>query len=514
MQLIDYFKILEKNKSIFSSNRDFVSDKINALQNIWEIGNPSLIPNLFPYLKSDSKEIREFTFFIIDDFFNKLDKKNHLYETLRYCEVKIADFKFFKNNFSVKDYFTLIQIASQNRNGYIREFAVEELSNSENSDAIKFIIFRLSDWVEIIRNKAVQALVNFKKIEYLNCLVENLYLFEWIIKTKRANLTIVYENIFQFILEEENYLLDNIKNFSEKNRIILARKVYNSKNENDRFFKEFLNDKNYLVRIFALKKFDILNKIEIENLLKDKSSKIRLQTLFEIDKRKNLTSEIALNFVADESAAIRDLARKNLRNVDFAEIYADNIKNNKNLKGSIFGLSEVQGKKYVNYIFPFLTCEKTYLVKIAFLSIEKLEPQIAFDFAYENFENKNIFLRNFFVKYFVKHYTEDVLEKARYIYKTGDYEARKSMLRLFSSIGKYITISDLMIGLIDENPALRDLSVNYIENWKLKTNSYFIEPDPALLKKSKEIHEIVCEILKEKKYFYRNPLENLDFYFK
>ena len=88
------------------------------------------------------------------------------------------------------------------------------------------------------------------------------------------------------------------------------------------------------------------------------------------------------------------------------------------------------------------------------------------------------------------------------------------MLKLFNSVGRYFAISDLMIGTIDENPILRSLSGNYIEKWILKIGSYFIEPNPNDIKNAKEIYKVVSEILVEKKYFNKSPLENLNFYFK
>ena len=80
------------------------------------------------------------------------------------------------------------------------------------------------------------------------------------------------------------------------------------------------------MRSFALKNFELLENLEIENLINDNSSKIRLQTLYEIEKRDGL-ADIAINFIDDNSKAIRELARftLNAKKIDFATIYIRNL---------------------------------------------------------------------------------------------------------------------------------------------------------------------------------------------
>lgn len=516
MDLSSYFKILNEKKSIFSSNNILLDRKIKALQIIRENGYPSLISSLIPYLKSDFKQIRELTLFIIKEFLAKIDSKKQLYETLRYANFSINDFVFFKNNFTNEQYLVIIQISSQNRNGFIREKSVDELIEVKDGNAIRFLILRLSDWVESIRDKAEMGIVQYKKTEFLLYLIQNLYLFEKIEKVERVNLSQISNDIFNFIIKEnENYVLENFSHFSEKERIILAKKISCANEIPLSFKKIFLSDKNFIVRSFALKNFELLENLEIENLINDNSSKIRLQTLYEIEKRDGL-ADIAINFIDDNSKAIRELARftLNAKKIDFATIYIRNLKEGKNVIGSIFGLSEIQSKESIDSIIPYLNSKKISFAKSAFAALTTLDSNLAFSFALENLDTNKVGLRNLIIKYFEKNYTNEVLEKARFIYKTGDFELRKGMLKLFNSVGRYFAISDLMIGTIDENPILRSLSGNYIEKWILKIGSYFIEPNPNDIKNAKEIYKVVSEILVEKKYFNKSPLENLNFYFK
>ena len=85
MDLSSYFKILNEKKSIFSSNNILLDRKIKALQIIRENGYPSLISSLIPYLKSDFKQIRELTLFIINEFIFRTSFAAHDIKNSSFC---------------------------------------------------------------------------------------------------------------------------------------------------------------------------------------------------------------------------------------------------------------------------------------------------------------------------------------------------------------------------------------------------------------------------------------------
>ena len=73
------------------------------------------------------------------------------------------------------------------------------------------------------------------------------------------------------------------------------------------------------MRSFALKNFELLENLEIENLINDNSSKIRLQTLYEIEKRETpgyLNKTWFYNPIPN--------ARSNARRKYKTEIYSEN----------------------------------------------------------------------------------------------------------------------------------------------------------------------------------------------
>ncbi|MNL58085.1 hypothetical protein D3C87_1816950 [compost metagenome] len=105
-----------------------------------------------------------------------------------------------------------------------------------------------------------------------------------------------------------------------------------------------------------------------------------------------------------------------------------------------------------------------------------------------------------------------MLQKAREIYAAGPYELKKSMLRLFSKVGKWTTIADIMIGTIDANENIRQLSFDYLQQWRKKATSYFTHPKQGELERANQVYRFVFEVHEEKKYFPKNPLTEIDFY--
>lgn len=226
--------------------------------------------------------------------------------------------------------------------------------------------------------------------------------------------------------------------------------------------------------------------------------------------------KIVFTFLSDHSASIRDFARYILKNSvsDFPIIYNDNLKNKLNIIGSLSGLAETNGKNFVESIVPYLTDTKIKIRKTAFLALKQLDNDKAYDFALQNLDSEHIGIRNIIIEYFSKTATAEVLQKARTTYLNGQFELKKSMLKLFSKVGKWTTIADIVIGTIDENENIRQLSLGYLQQWRNKATTYFTQPKQGELERANQMFQFAFERHEEKKYFNQNPLTGLDFYLR
>jgi HEAT repeat protein len=516
MELWNYIQILGQKKQGWLFKKDNVEERLVALTKILEFGYPSSIQNLIPFLKDDNKEIQQTTCNIINKLFKKIETKKGFYDTLKHCDISKSDINFYSQNFPPQECLTLFSIATLNSSGYIREKAVKKLAYTNNEKAIPFIVYRLADWVQAVRETALKSIENFKKTEFINALVDNLTIFEWLQKVERTDLSLVHSDIMNFVVvKNKQFVIQNFKSFSDRSRIVIAKQISNSTSFGNDELTILLNDKHFLVRNFALSHFNKLTQTEIDNLLVDKSARVRLQTLYNLKSREDF-SKIVFPFLSDKAASIRDYARYSLKNnvFDFAIIYNDNLKNKLNIIGSLSGLAETNGKNFVESIVPYLSDKKIKVRKTAFLALKQLDNEKAYDFALQNLDSEHIGIRNIIIEYFSNIATAEVLQKARATYLNGQFELKKSMLKLFSKVGKWTTIADIMIGTIDENENIRQLSLGYLLQWRNKATTYFTQPKQGELERANQMFQFAFERHEEKKYFNQNPLTGLDFYLR
>lgn len=516
MEIWNYIEVLRRPNKTWFFSKDNTEEKINALTKIANDGYPSLIYNLTEFLKDDNKEIRETTCRTITHLFKKIDSKKGYYDTLKHCSISKGDIDFYETNFTKEEFVELLAISSLNGSGYIREKAVKKLSQVDSPRAIQFLIYRLADWVLPVRQTALKGIDNYKTTNYIDSLIENLPIFEWLQKVERTDLSGIYQDIVEFIASTNRaYVIGNFKQYPDKRRILLARHISSSLSDNPQELKLFLTDKHFLIRNLSIQHFDKLGQSEIEQLLNDKSANVRLQTLYCL-KDQNGFETTAKKFLADNSATIRHFARFTLKQSinDFSKFYNDNLQENKQVIGSLSGLAETDGKKYSDMVKSYLDNKKVRVKKTAFLALCKLDEESAYDFAFANLDSQYLGLRNVIIDFLSHIPRQEVLTKAKSIYEAGNYDLKKSMLKLFNKVGGWTAIPDLMIGTIDENENIRQLAFGYLQIWRTRAVRLFSTPKQGEIDRAKQIFNFVNETHEDKQYFKTNPVDGLDFYFK
>ncbi len=516
MEIWQYIEILRRPNKTWFFSKDNTEEKINALTKIANDGYPSIIYSLTEFLKDDNKEIRETTCRTIRHLFKKIDSKKGYYDTLKHCGISKSDIDFYEANFPTVQFVDLLAISSLNGSGYVREKAVKKLAQVENPRAIQFLIYRLADWVLPVRQAALKGIENYKSTIHIDSLIENLPIFEWLQKVERTDLSGVYQDIIKFIAStNRDYVIASFKKYPDKLRLLLAKHISSSLTDYPKELKLFLNDKHFLIRNLAIDHFDELGQSEIDQLLNDKSANVRLQTLYCLKSQNGFETTVK-KYLADNSATIRHFARFTLKqaNIDFTEFYKDNLKGKNQLIGSLSGLAEIEGKQYWETVKAYLNDNKVRVKKTAFLALCKLEEESAYEFAFANLDSSYLGLRNVIIEFLSHIPRQEVLAKARDIYKTGNYDLKKSMLKLFNKVGGWTAIPDLMIGTIDENENIRQLAFGYLQIWRARAVRLFSTPKQGEIERAKQIFNFAHETQEDKQYFKTNPLDGLGFYFK
>lgn len=202
---------------------------------------------------------------------------------------------------------------------------------------------------------AKKVLFHYRAEKYLNSLIDNLPIIEWLQEIGRIDLEDVYRGFIEFIISTNRDTIVNYKKYSDKLHLIIVKHISCSLN-NIVELKILLDDMHFLIRSLALNHIDKLQENDIKLFLDDKSSKIRLNTLYLLKDRMDF-AKIISDFIADESSSIRHLARFTLKNTisDFAELYSLHLKNNKHIIGSMLGLAEIIAYQYSSIIESYLS---------------------------------------------------------------------------------------------------------------------------------------------------------------
>lgn len=183
----------------FLFKKEDVARKLKCFEVVKEYGTSQIIWVLFGLLKNKNSVLRESAAETIVSLLEKAQSQTLLYSSLKYIDFKLEDFEYFRAVFSVDTYLNLLFIASLNQSGYVRETAIKELHLTQNPKALRFIIFRLADWVTKVRETAKTALRSYFQPIFVDEFLNQTHLIEWLLKVERTNLEDVYSEIYRFI---------------------------------------------------------------------------------------------------------------------------------------------------------------------------------------------------------------------------------------------------------------------------------------------------------------------------
>lgn len=494
-----------------------VSPKINlkAKQigwcNMLAQGSPGVLSAVLPLLKDRDFRIREHAFEALVEFFQQIKSKGYYSTMLQYIEISKLDIYNYKETLPERVYIILLCIASFNRNGYLREYAVMKLAETRDQSAIPFIVYRLGDWVEEIRQTARNAINVFMRIEYIDSLLSASIDTDPFIKVRRTDLRPIYQELLDFIFVQcRSYVINNFSAFDDKRRLFAAEHLCDSGNLCLSQVRLMLTDRSFLIRSKALRYFENLEEKDIRSLIQDKSAKIRINVLSRLKGRPGFRM-IAANYVADISPAVRAISREAMGPIDFARIYEENLQRKLELPGSLMGLADIRAGQCAPNVEVFLYHESKKVRYYAFLALLKLDMNTAYQYALSNLNTKYARLRMVIVAFLSKNPAPEVLSRAREIIRTDDIDMKKTMFKMLSKIGKWAVLGDLILGAVDQHPEIREVCVGHLVQWKSRMLRCFIDPTADELKRAKDALEYVRGMQKMQGYVDWNFFAELDF---
>lgn len=457
------------------------------------------IVTIFDYTLNPDFAIANKAAVTIDRLFNSVQvfKNKELYETFRYLRINKTDIKKF-DRFDKEIKTTLLCIASMNGDGYSREEALQRLLELQTQRTIPFILFRLADWVAPIRKTAeiaIQKLLVAKNTTYF---IQNHKLISWLLQVQRTDLTVLYNQIINSVTQNR-LAPEQLNRLKEGDRFFYFKSLANKGVIDNELINQMQTDTYYLIRILLIKHYDIvtIKKAVLKKLLTDKSQKVRQGAVNLIANQElNEYETVLRDLIFDNSTSVRVEARRLLNKIcdcDFVKIYQESISNQKQIIGSILGLSEVSDNSEIPLIEKYLESDRARIRTASLIGVYNLDSNIGTETAYQILETENpISTRRAAESLLAKQGID--FKRLRKLYDQTDSAGKKIILRLFNQFSGWSVAGDFLKALIDNDKKIQLMARVFLESWnnytiRLATNQSPDDKDYVLswYKKTKEM---------------------------
>lgn len=397
-------------------------------------------------------------------------KNKSLYNSLKYIHLKPKDLiQFCKYETHIQN--SLFCIASMNSNGYVREEALTFLIKSPTQKTFPFILFRLADWVPTIRRTAefgIRQLIQQKEPFFL---IRHHKIIDWLLKVERADLQGIHQEITEFIFGDSNieHLLDNNKNYEDGDRFFIFKNLI-ARNKLDReIFEKILTDKNYLIRLLAVRNMNLIDQPDIlKRLLRDRNQKIRNYAIHKIPEFQLEQFQTELNHLLfDNSASIRAISRRLLSifsSLEYKSIYRNEVRKNPK-PGSIIGLSEIGSNEDLKVLMDFISADLANQRAAGLIAISNLNYEKAKEHAFKMLNDSSHWVKKSCFKILSKEQSKDDLTKLRSIYNQGSSATKRFTLKIINQYGGWDIAGDFLKGIYEKDPKIKAKSFAYLNGW-------------------------------------------------
>lgn len=397
-------------------------------------------------------------------------KNKSLYHSLRYIHLKKKDLVRFCE-FETEIQNSLFCVASMNSDGYVREEALTFLINSPTQRTFPFILFRLADWIPTIKKKSesgVRKLIQQQRPEFL---IRHHKMIDWLLKVERSDLQKIHQEITEFIFSEQNIeqIIKNLESYEEGDRYFIFRNLIARNILDKQIFEKILTNKNFLIRLLAIRNIDLIERPDIlKRLLNDRSQKIRHYAINKISEAQIEEFQTELNsLLFDNSAAIRSTCRlllSKFNDLDYVEIYREGITRNPTT-GSIVGLSEVGDKSDLAVLSDFLNSDSAKKRAAGLIALSNLDYNKAKETAFGLLKDSSNTVKKTCFNIIPKETSFNDLPKLRNIYDLGDNETKRFALKIISKYGGWDIAGDFLKGINEDDNKIKQTAFAFLSGW-------------------------------------------------
>ena len=299
----------------------------------------------------------------------------------------------------------------------------------------------LADWVPTVKNNAENIVRLLMEKTQPELLIKHHKIIDWLLKVQRNDLLQIHNDITNFIFTEENVtiILNTINVYSDGDRYYIFKNLISKDLINTEILETILSDKNFLIRLLAVRNIKVIDNPEIlKRLLLDRVQKIRQYSIQKIPKSKiQLYKDELHSLIFDNSSSLRLKSRFLLDNIDdinYYDIYLKKTLENPSI-GSIIGLSEVGTIDDVPLFINILNSKIAKHRASALFSISNLDYNQAKELAFNLLNDESNTVKKNCVLIIQKEKYKQDLIKLRKIYKNENIDTKRYSLKTIYQYG-------------------------------------------------------------------------------
>ncbi len=469
------------NTKIRFLGRTKVEDHLAALDKIAELGNPYDAKFIIHLIFSNNEQIATKTATVVRKLLTKNQVKTpwlNLYSSFSYFytsngAITKNDLKRI-SKFPAEDSVHLFGIASLNHNGYVREAALEYLSNLDRPEIIPYILLRLNDWVPQVRSAAKITLDKIIPQVSVTDLVKYHDLIEWLEKTERVKLKDVQQKIFDQLHLSKNRtaLFEAMRAASYKERLFCWKALAEEIRNDPTLIDKAIVDPSAEIRQWAARNLprDISLKSRLMKLLIDKVVRVRYAALKAVPSQDFLDyKEFFEKSIFDDSKPMREYARFVLRsygNDSHADRYRKRLSElqSKTNAGVLAGLAETGTQADIEVIRSFIDHKNPKIRAYALSALNRLRATSIDDLYILALQDDNVKVRNACAAILqsghghLRSELEDLLEN-------GNIKSQRAALKVLTHYGVLESLQDILFAITQENKVLQNSAWQYLVSW-------------------------------------------------
>jgi HEAT repeat protein len=487
---------LARDESWFESLRNNTEVQVAALEAIGHAAEAKAIPEFIYLLAVGEGEVWRAAAEAVAKLIGTLEPSDYvaLDQMVRSVEfyspwrkMKPEDLKRFVDvDFSA----SLLGLASSHPSGHVRESAVKELALQNSGAVIPFLLLRMNDWVDSVRQRASHALRERLNPAYAKQFLKNWPLLIHLKQCGRADTEIIVS--VTELLRTEACIEALQFGMSSRNRLVRRASFQlvaeSAKSARLEVLKQLMNDTDPSMRAWAVR--HLLPDISdgelpevIRPMLKDRFMPVRSHALWLlVQRRPDVARDALLAGLLDPHVSMRELARYYMvqeTGFDACKFYRNTLIGGKqdDFYGAICGLGETGNSDEGELLLKFLNDKAPKLRRAAVYALGRMNS--------EKYQLNIFTMLSDPRSRVVKQAMKALLPKARLLPmqwikdlpETDDRRVvRQAGLVLLLNRGKWERLPLLLQLCADADQVIASQALNALRNWLTGYNKSFAEP--------------------------------------